>query len=108
MYGIGTFRQRLYVQQENPLADTGGGTVMGWTTINTVWASIEPVNGSEIVIAGRLSGTITHRIHMRYDPAITPAMRFMLGSRVFNIRSIKNIQEQNRALEILAEEGVAT
>ncbi len=108
MYGIGAYHQRLHVQQENAVADTGGGTVMGWTTIDTVWASIEPVNGSETVIAGKLSGTITHRVRMRYAPAITPAMRFVLGSRVFNIRSIKNIQERNRALEILAEEGVAT
>lgn len=108
MYGIGTYRQRLYVQQENAVADTGGGTVMGWTTINTVWASVEPVNGSEPVKAEKLSGTITHRIHMRYDGTITTAMRFLLGSRVFNIRSIKNINERNRVLEIMAEEGVAT
>ncbi len=108
MFGIGTFRQRLYLQQENPVADTGGGTVLGWTTINTVWASVEPVQGSENSQAGKLVGSITHKIHMRYDAGITPAMRFLLGSRIFNIRSIKNIQERNRSLEIMVEEGVAT
>ncbi|MDX1922676.1 MAG: phage head closure protein [Alphaproteobacteria bacterium] len=108
MFGIGTYRQRLYVQQENPVADTGGGNAMAWTTINTIWASIEPVSGNEQMIAGKPSGTVTHRIHTRYDATITPAMRLMLGSRIYNIRSIKNIQERNRVLEILAEEGVAT
>ncbi len=108
MFGIGTYCQRLYLQQESAMADTGGGSAMNWTTINTIWASIEPISGSEQMIAGKLSGTITHRIRMRYDATITTAMRFMLGTRVYNIRSIKNIQQRNRALEILAEEGVAT
>lgn len=108
MFGIGDYRQRLYVQQENPVADTGGGNVMGWTTINTVWAMIEPISGSEYVQAGKPAGTVTHRIRMRYDSTITPAMRLVMGTRIFNIRYILNIEERNKRLEILAEEGVAT
>lgn len=108
MFGFGAYRQRLYVQQENPVADTGGGTVMGWATINTVWASIEPITGWERLQAGRASSAITHRIRMRYDNTLTSAMRFLMGTRIFNIRAILNRDERNRAFEILVEEGVAT
>ena len=108
MFGFGAYRQRLYVQQENPVADTGGGNVMSWTTINAVWASIEPVSGWERLQAGKLTGVITHRLRMRYDSALTPAMRFLFGTRIFNIRTILNVDERNRTLEILVEEGVAT
>ena len=108
MFGIGTYRQRLYVQQENPVADTGGGNQMAWTTVNVVWASVEPFNGSEQMLAGKLNGTITHRIKLRYDSSITAVMRFLWGSRVLNIRSVRNLQERGRVIEILAQEGVAT
>lgn len=108
MFGFGAYRQRLYVQQENPVADTGGGNVMAWVTINTVWASIEPISGKEQLQAGKLTGSTMYRLRMRYDSAITPAMRFMFGSRIFNIRSILNVDERNRTMEIIAEEGVAT
>ena len=108
MFGFGAYRQRLYVQQEAPVADTAGGSTMAWNTINTVWASIEPITGWERLQAGKLRSAITHRIRMRYDNTITPDMRFVLGSRVFNIRAVINVEERNHALEILAEEGVAT
>lgn len=108
MFGFGAYRQRLYVQQENPVADTGGGSSIGWTTINTVWASIEPITGWERLQANKLTGSISHRIRMRYDNTITPSMRFLLGSRVFNIRAVMNVEERNKTLEIIAEEGVAT
>jgi SPP1 family predicted phage head-tail adaptor len=108
MFGIGLFRQRLYLQQENNVADTGGGAVLGWTTLKVVWAEVEPLQGRENGQAGKLTGSATHRIRMRYDSSITSAMRFVWGARVFNIRSMRNMIERNRMLEIIAEEGVAT
>jgi SPP1 family predicted phage head-tail adaptor len=108
MFGIGTYRQRLYLQQENPTADSGGGNQIAWTTVNVVWASVEPISGSENIQAGQLNSNTTHRIRLRYDSSIVPAMRFLWGSRVLNIRSIRNLCERKRVLEILAQEGVAT
>lgn len=108
MFCIGPLRQRLYLQQESLGADTGGGGALSWTTIATLWAAVEPFSGKEALQAGRISGSITHRIRLRYDSSVTTAMRFLWGSRVFNIRDIRNINERNRVMEILAEEGVAT
>lgn len=108
MSEFGTYRQRLVVQQEHPVADTGGGNVMGWTTLKTVWAYVEPMRGQEKLLSGASTGTVTYRITMRYDSAITSAMRLLLGSRVFNIRSVLNEKERNHTLIIFAEEGVVT
>ncbi len=108
MSEFGTYRHRLSVQQEHPVADTGGGQGMGWTTLDTVWASIMPVSGRERWMSGQMTTMVTHRIRMRFDSTITPAMRFVMGDRVFNIRSILNVEERNRTLDILVEEGVAT
>ena len=108
MFGFGAYRQRLYVQQENPVADSAGGSAMGWNTINTVWACVKPITGWERLQAGKLTSGMSHRIRMRYDSTISPDMRFLLGSRVFNIRAVINLEERNHSLEILAEEGVAT
>ncbi|NDE91385.1 MAG: head-tail adaptor protein [Alphaproteobacteria bacterium] len=108
MFGIGTYRQRLYLQQENAVADTGGGNALGWTTLRIVWASVEPLRGSENIQAGGLTGNTVYRIRMRYDADITSAMRLVLGTRALNIRSILNVQQRSRVLEIIAQEGVAT
>lgn len=108
MTHIGRMRHRITLQQEARTADTGGGATLGWDDVATLWAEITPVSGSEVRQADQLVGSITHRIHVRYMGTITTAMRFMMGTRVFNIRSIKNMDERGRMMDILAEEGVAT
>lgn len=104
---VGAMRNVLSLQQESRVADTGGGAALSWTTIATLWASVEPLRGSETVQAEKLTGVITHKIIVRDEITITAAMRFLWGSRIFNIRSIRNVGERGRFLEILAEEGVA-
>ena len=43
---------------------------------------------------------------MRYRSGVTPAMRLVFDERIFNIRTIHNIDEKNDMLELLVEEGV--
>jgi len=105
---LGNMRHVLSLQQETRTPDTAGGAALGWTTVATLWASVEPLRGTEDTLAEKLTGVITHKILVRDEATITAAMRFLWGSRIFNIRSIKNIEECGRFLEILAEEGVAT
>ncbi len=108
---IGEMRQRLILQKESRSEDGGGGAALSWTTVATVWASIEPVRAYEKVTGEKPVGSITHRITTRYEAAISPqpdaAMRFIWGSRTFNIRGVRNSSERNRFLLIDAEEGVA-
>ena len=73
-----------------------------------VRASLEPLRGGEALRALQLEDRVTHRITTRYRAGITAKMRIRFKSRLFNIRSVINVEEANRFLEIMAEEGVAT
>ena len=83
-----------------------------------LWAEIIPIttsgagnrrsSGKEILMAGQVQSEISHKILLRYQDGITPAMRLLYESRVFNIRYVANSGERRNTLELLVQEGVAT
>ena len=101
---------RITIQAENPTTDAGGGQTDPWaspTTVATVQACIEPMSGRELINAMQLQDAITHKITMRYRAGIIAKQRIAFGSRLFNIRAVINVEERNRFLELMVDEGVA-
>ncbi len=103
-----TLRHRVSLQSAADTADGGGGTTTVWSDVATLWASIEPLKGSERLFAQRLESRVTHRLRLRHRIGVTTAMRVKFGARIFNIRAVINPGERNRLLVVLCEEGVAT
>lgn len=101
-------RQRLTLQQEVRTLDDGGGYVRSWQNIADLWAEIVPVTGRETLSYGQIIGEVTHRITLRYRDGITAANRLVFESRIFNIRSVFNVREENELVEIFAAEGAAS
>jgi SPP1 family predicted phage head-tail adaptor len=101
-------RQNITFQSESTSTDSGGGTSLSWVSGSTVWAEVKPISRfSEKFKYGQLEDSLAFRITTRYISGITPKMRILFGSRVFNIRNVVNLDERSEILEILAEEGVA-
>lgn len=102
-------RHRLTLQQEIKTADGAGGYVRSWQNVADLWAEIDSANGKsyghEKLYAGQVQAEISHKVMIRYRSGISTAMRLLFGNRVFNIRSIRNVQENNDVLELLVEEG---
>ncbi len=107
MADIGSLRRRVTLQAETHVSDEAGGYAVGWADVATVWAEIAPLSGREYYISRRLEGHVTHRVRMRYRPAVTTSMRIAYDGRVFNIRAVVNRSEAGRWLELIAEEGGA-
>ncbi len=101
-------RHKLALQQEVRISDGVGGYAKSWHTLVEVWAEIKPLTGSEQLVAGQLQGASNYKIALRYRSDITAGMRFLFDGRVFNIRSVLNIDEKRDMLDVLAQEGVAT
>lgn len=99
------FNHRLQLQQVTQTPDGAGGYTESWALVSSLWASIDPIRGREKMQGMQLETPITHKIFCRYNSAVTTKKRFLLGSRVFNIVEVLNIEEQNQFLEILAVEG---
>lgn len=97
--------------------DDGLGNVItaGWAELFTCWAYARPETGREALQAGRLESSL--RMVLAIDrfsgsAALTAADRIVItagpyAGRVLNIRTIAPTAD-NRQIEIVAEEGVAT
>ena len=103
-----TLRHRVVLQSAADTADGGGGAATAWSDVATLWASIEPLKGTERLTAQQLISPLSHRVRLRHRDGVTTTMRLKFGARTFNIRAVINPDERNRLLELHCEEGVAT
>ena len=103
---IGPLRKQIVLKSRGIEADTYGGQTETFTTYATVWGSINPISGSEIITAQQQSGEITHKVIVRYNSSISITDRVYYGSRVLEILFVRNIQERNHYIELLCKEIV--
>ena len=101
---IGKLRHRLTLQSPSRMDDGGGGAAIAWTDVAELWAALETSTGGETTSAGRLSGTIQAVVTIRYRDAVTPAMRFLFGARILEIRAVLDPDGSRRFLRCLCEE----
>jgi len=107
-------KKRRAAAQKNALVQFQTKTITGkgidrtetFATVYTEWVFIRPISASEIINSNREEMTSSHRIKMDYRTGILHSMKIVWGSRKFNIKSVINIDEGNREIEILAEEVV--
>ena len=102
----GQMRHQLTIQQDTGTQSTSGEVTPNWTTYSAWWAEIVPLSGGEAIAARENYGTVTHRLTGRWLSGVTPKMRAILGSRVFQIDAVLNIGERNRELRIFCTEAV--
>ena len=94
------------VEKPNINSDECGGQNIVWSLYKNIWGDIQPVsvvNDNSNYIS---ETKITHKIVIRYFNEIDNNMRIIYNNRIFNIKYILNIKEQNKYLEILCEEIV--
>ncbi len=85
-------------------ADGGGGAILTWSAVATVWASVRPAGGAESYALDRVAGKVSHEIVLRYRSDVTPEMRLRAGSRIFEIRAAFDPDQRRHWLKCLAEE----
>lgn len=101
----GRLRQQVTLQTHAAAsADALGGRADAWDDVATVWAAIEPLDGTEALRAMQQGIRQPHRITMRYRAGVTAAQRILYGARTFNLRSVVDVEMRHRELSILADE----
>ena len=110
---IATGRRDKRVLLENPggsVPDGEGGYVEGWVSLDPaeVFAHINPANARDLerAAAGTVIATASHMIEILYHPGVTVQTRITYGTRIFQVTSVRNPDEANRELVIVAEEIV--
>ena len=103
-HAIGRLRHSLTLESASRAPDGGGGAVESWTAVAQLWGRVEPTGGTEIADADGLGSRLSHEITIRYRAGVTPAMRFISGSRRFEIMAVIDIDERRRWLRCLCVE----
>lgn len=116
----GRLRHRGTFQKPGPRIDDGAaGGSAPYVNVAEVYASIEPLTGRELFQAGQFDPRLSHRVGTRYIQGVKPSWRFVYGDvnklnsdneserpRVFDIKSVADIEERHRELELMCEELV--
>lgn len=108
MTTIGQMRNEVSLKVYEGVDDGYGNVVGDWVEKEAAWARIQPLKGSETIIAARLSGVQPVVITVRVTPAIaamTSAWRVKdtRNDLIYQIKSVANTDERGEFLEILAE-----
>ena len=102
----GELRNKVVIQQVTETQGTDGYPSQSWSIFATVWAAIEPLQGRELNAVQQIYAEVTGKIRTRYLAGVTPKMRALFGSRVFDILGAINVEERNRELIIYTKEVV--
>jgi SPP1 family predicted phage head-tail adaptor len=104
----GQLRHRIAVDVPARTQSASGEIVNGWTTLTTVWGGIEPARASEAVVANQQLGDLDTKIVIRWSERvadISSAWRLRHQTTVYDIKSVANVRQENRTLEIMCKSG---
>ncbi len=103
MIRAGFLRHRIEIQAESQAVDSAGEPRPGWSTEATVWASVEPLVGRELIVAQQIKAETSHKVTMRHR-SLNERNRILFKGRVLAITSIINPEERNKLLMVYAQE----
>lgn len=103
----GKLRHRIIIKQPTEVQSDTGDETLTWSTLATVWASVEPIRGREQIMADASMSECTHRIRLRYVSGLTTQCRIEHKSRTIEIVHIGNINDVDAEYELMCKEAVS-
>lgn len=104
----GELRQRIKIQDRVVARNGFGEEIATWSTLATVWASIETPTGGEYQAQDRAGAAITQQVTIRHRTGIEPTMRINWNGRLFEIAAVldDNLKREMRLMcsEVVSEE----
>jgi len=102
---IGKLRHYVDLQSSSDVPNELGEIEKTWSTIASVFASIEPLSGRELLQYQQFNAEMSHRIVIRYNSSVNSKCRVKFGYRIFDINMVKNPDERNIFLELICKEA---
>jgi SPP1 family predicted phage head-tail adaptor len=103
--GAGDLKTRGILQRRSNTSDAQGGQTVAWVNVATIWAEIKAKTGTETVTADRQFPMVTYDITIRFLAGVVgsaygadASMRFYVAPRIFDIRSVVDVDEAHEAL----------
>lgn len=102
----GMLRIPVTLQSQTRTADDGGGWTLVWATYATVQAHLRRKSGMEAFVQERLSEQPQLRCVIRYRSDVEPQHRALIDGKMYNIRSVDDVEFRRRWLDMTLEGGV--
>jgi len=102
----GSLRARITFQKQAAIRDEYGEPEHTWSDVVTVWGSVKGLRSDEKLAALQIQGEATHEITIRYRMDITPDMRAVCGTRIFDITPPVDPDGRKCELRILCKEVI--
>ena len=103
MIAPGELNRRLELREPAETPDGAGGVTRSYAFVAQVWAKVEPVSARRALEADAPGATITHRITIRKRALVSTRHRFVEGTRIYRIVSLRE-DATRRFLVIGAEQ----
>lgn len=100
---IGAMIHQIALQSPSEEKQGNGSVKLTYSTFDTVWASVRPMQGSELESAQQISAVVTYKIRIWYNSVIKPIDRILFESRTFEIESILDFQERHIYQDLLCK-----
>lgn len=97
----GRLKKRVILQSATETQDAHGQPVKTWSNEAEVWAGVEPVRGSEAIVARQMAATALVRIVIRYRSTVTTDWRVVYGNTTYEIESIIDHNSAHVFLELM-------
>ena len=103
-FKAGELDQRVTLRREVQVPDGMGGSTLEWVDIDTVWAKVRPMSGTEREHSDALGARSNYIIVIRYRDDLTEGDIAVWNDIEFNIRFVKDVP-RSRWLVLEAERG---
>lgn len=103
---VGGMRFKVELQKRTDTDDGFGGCTTTWSTVESVWADIAPINNFEKYKGMQIQSGVTHDISIRYRSDVGLDWRLKFSDKIFGIKKVINPDLRKRYLQILAEESL--
>jgi len=104
----GLLKHRIDLQSNSETVDALGGVVSGWSNYATsVPATVTPLRGVERDGSGQIETQTTYKITIRCLASVenvSPKYRVQYDGRTFDIKSVVDVQERHRMIELMCVE----
>lgn len=103
----GKLRHQIDIEKKLTTRDAYGGEKVSFKRVISTRCSITYMNGKDGFTSDQFYGKNIIKLRLRYYPNISISDRIIYNDRIFDIiPPVKNINEKNRYLEIIAEEEI--
>jgi SPP1 family predicted phage head-tail adaptor len=105
MTRIGQLRHRVVIEQKAVSQDSYGAPVETWSTLATVWASVDDLSAREGIQGRAELQSVTTVIRMRNRADVSAENRVTWGSHTYDIQGVVR-GERRTHMELLCVEAV--